>query len=113
MKDLLPFILLATTISGAYADTVVGKIHTVHSNIETRRAHIQMEGSPVPTFNGGSACTGVPWTGNSMDDNDFRQFVLPILLTAKTTGETISITVNGCVGAFPRITGVDYSPRLE
>ena len=68
---------------------------------------VYLEGQP--TFDGG----GCPsrWAGSFLDDAKFRQFVWPLLMTAKTTKEDILITVNGCIGAVPKIEWVDLLPR--
>ena len=90
-----------------YANSLVGTIHTLHINLQTNRAHIYYEGKPV--FDGG----GCPnfWTGNSLDDVKFRQFIWPLLMTAKAAKEQVRVGVIGCEVNYPVIYSVDVIPR--
>lgn len=91
----------------ASSQTIVGDVHTVHSNLSSRRVYMHLDGKPE--FDG-IGCVSY-WTVNSMDDLDFKTYVLPLLLTARASQQQVRVTVDGCVGAYPRITAVDLNPR--
>ena len=91
----------------ASANSIVGVIHTIHVNTDTRMVHVQLNG--LPQFDGGGC--SIYWTGNSMDNLEFKNFVYPILLSAQATKQQVSIWVNGCNGIYPRIAGIDIVPR--
>jgi len=46
-----------------------------------------------------------------MSDANFKNFIYPVILIAKTTDTFITLRTNGCFGAYPLIVGVDYTPR--
>jgi hypothetical protein len=92
----------------ASANTVTGTIRTLYVHIGSGNAYVQMDG--LQQFNGG-ACA-VYWTANPISDEYFMKYVWSLLLTAKATGSTVSIEVNGCTGQFPKIVAAEFDPRL-
>ena len=46
-----------------------------------------------------------------MDNEKFRQYILPLLLTAHAKGDKVRIEVSGCEGVYPKILSVDSPPR--
>jgi hypothetical protein len=46
-----------------------------------------------------------------MDDVNFKTFVYSALLAAKAADAEIKLIVQGCIGGFPQIVGLEYSPR--
>ena len=108
MRDIsfIIFVLVILISNNAYANSLTGTIHTLHVNLKTNRAHIYLEGKP--TFDGGG-CQGY-WTGNSLDDIKFRQFIWPLLMTAKSTKEQVRVAVDGCIGNYPIIKIIDFVP---
>lgn len=103
------FLVFGLLISNSIlANSLTGTIHTLHVNLKSNRAHIYLDGKP--TFDGGG-CTNM-WTANSLDDIKFRQFIWPLLMTAKATKEQITVNVDGCEGGiYPVIYSVDVVPR--
>ncbi len=99
--------LLQITIAGADA-SVTGTIQTLHINLESNMAHVQLQGKPA--FDGGTGCN-IGWTGNSLDDERFMTTVWPLLVLAKARSLAVTISVNGCTGSYPRIYAVDVEPR--
>jgi len=101
------FTVVLFVSNNAFANSLTGTIHTLHVNLQTNRAHIYFDGKP--SFDGG----GCPnfWTANSLDDTKFRQYIWPLLMTAKVTKEQVTVNVQGCTGTFPVITSVDVIPR--
>jgi len=108
MKKVGMFLLLFGMATSAHSNHLVGTIHTIHTNLATRLVHVYLVGQPQ--FDSAGACSSM-WTANSLDDQDFKSFVLPLLLTAQTTGKVVSIDVSGCISNFPIIYAVDLVPR--
>jgi len=90
-----------------WANDLTGYIQSLHANLNSKLFHIQLTGTP--NFDGGS-CKSV-WTGNSLSDVNFRDFVMPLLIEAKAKGEKIRVWVSGCNKTYPKIYAVDWSPR--
>ncbi len=109
VNKLVVFIFLLMVGGVVNANSQEGTIHTIHSNTNSRLVHVYLDGKPQ--FDGGVTCSSNYWTGNSMDDLDFKNFVLPILLTAQAASKKVVISVNGCNGSYPKIFGVDLVPR--
>jgi len=108
MRKLLFFCLIIAFASNGYAQNIhIGVIHTLHSNMESNLFHIYLEDKPV--FDTGD-CSSY-WTGNSMDNEKFRQYILPLLLTAYAREESIRVRVIGCNQGYPAINDVDLAPR--
>ncbi len=63
----------------------------------------------APTLNGGS-CPHSYFVG-IMDDDNFKSFLYPILLSAKAINAEIKFIVNGCHGQYPLVVAAEYSPR--
>ena len=98
------FVLVSNAV---YANGLTGIIHTLHVNLQSNRAHIYLDGKP--NFDGGGCATY--WTGNSLDDTKFMQYVWPLLLTAYTKNDPITVNVSGCLDGYPQIISVDILPR--
>jgi hypothetical protein len=90
-----------------WANDLTGYIQSLHVNTKSKLFHVQLTGTP--NFNG-SGCKSI-WTGNSLGEANFKEFVMPILIAAKTKGEKVRIWVSGCNGPYPKISAVDWSPR--
>ena len=102
--------IAAVALSGnAWADSRSGTIHTLHVNLQSRMAHVYLDG--LPTFQGGS-CSGT-WTGNSIDDQDFLIYIWPALMSAKNKGFAVTIEVSGCLNGYPKIVSIDVVPRYQ
>jgi hypothetical protein len=104
--QILSFLILLVPFFG-FANSNQGVIHTLHVNLASNKAHIYLEGMPV--FDGGGC--SMLWTGNSMDDEKFRTFVWPLLMTAYAMQKEVTVTVEGCDGSHPKIVWVDLTPR--
>jgi len=102
--------LLSLAASGARADCVTGTINTVNA----------MEGAGIVIFQmagrltlQGTCPAPAQWFGQFFTDNNFRQFIYPVMLIAKASQDTITICTNGCISStYPQIDTVEYSPRL-
>ena len=101
-------LLLVSLLSGnAWSDAKTGTIHTLHVNLASNLAHIYLDGSPL--FDGGSCLN--KWTGNSLNDEKFKSFIWPVLMTTSVTNQEVMVSVVGCNGSFPIIEWVDLNPR--
>ncbi|WP_330110589.1 hypothetical protein [Methylophaga thalassica] len=111
MKTILCALILLVLSNIVAAQTVTGSIETIHSNLNTRIVYVYLEGKP--TFIGNESCSS-EWAAISMNNTDFRDFVLPLLITAQSTNQQVNITVDGCVTEqpeMPQIQWVDLHPR--
>ena len=90
-----------------WANDLTGYIQTLHVDLKSKLFYIQLMGTPQ--FNGGG-CKSI-FTGNSLNNINFRDFVMPVLIAAKTKGGKVRVWVKGCNGSYPKIYAVDWSPR--
>lgn len=104
---ILRLALLTCASSTVSAASQTGVIHTLHPHLQNNLVHIYLEGEPVFDQDG---CPQY-WTANSMDDEKFRTYIWPVLMTAHAQQAPIKINVSGCIGIYPKIISVDYQPR--
>jgi hypothetical protein len=64
----------------------------------------------VPNGSPGGTCSN-SFSIALMSDANFKSFVYPLILIAKATNTQITLRTNGCIGIYPVIVGVDYTPR--
>lgn len=94
--------------SASAQSSITGIINTIHPNLNSGRTLIEFVGKPSAS---GGSCTN-SWVGNDFTDVNFKDYVLPILMTAKATKAPVTVWVQGCVGGlYPRIYSIDYEPR--
>jgi hypothetical protein len=87
--------------------TQAGTIYTIHVNLAENIVKVFLTGRPK--F-GAGACRA-DGTGNSLDDEKFGQFVMPLLRDAKSNRQRVRIWVSGCYGSYPKIYAIDLEPR--
>lgn len=96
-------------LSGAaVANTVTGTIRSLYVDVESGRAFVQMDG--LAQFDGGGC--RVYWSANNLTDQGFVKFIWPLLMTAKASGSSVSIQVNGCNAGYPKIVAAEFDQRL-
>jgi hypothetical protein len=89
------------------ADTsIIGKVRRIYPSLAGNVVYVDLQG--LPQLDGGG-CPLYVFVGR-MDDVNFKTFVYSALLAAKTADADIKIIVQGCQGAYPLISGVEYSP---
>lgn len=108
-KDMQKILFTALLLSSfdSYSDKKTGVIHSLHVNLESNKVHVYLKGKPVFVE---EHCSGY-WTANSMDDEKFKSYFWPVLMTAHISGEPIKIQTNNCEDGYPRIRSIDFSPR--
>ena len=101
--------LAATSL--ACADNFTGTIHSLHVNLETGWAHVQLAGAPTFTSGPSGTCSAI-WTANALSDEQFMLYIWPLLVSAKMHGKAVTISTNGCNSIFPKIRSIDVEPRI-
>jgi hypothetical protein len=85
-----------TSVQG---NTLTGVVEVMQVHPPSNGGYVRLVG--LPTFDGGG-CTSM-WAVGDLNDNNFMIYIWPALLNAKNRGTSVSITVSGCVGPYPRV----------
>jgi hypothetical protein len=81
------------------ANTVTGVVEVMQVHPPSNGGFVRFVG--LPTFDGGG-CTSM-WAVGDLSDEKFMIYMWPALLNAKNHAASVSITVSGCIGTYPRI----------
>jgi len=96
----------ASTSVGISANGNLGTVANLQLHLPTNMGYVQLAGSP--TFDGGGCSQ--QWAAASLDDPKFMTYIWPALLSAKNQGKSVTISVNGCLGGFPKIDWIQLHP---
>ncbi len=106
----IPLFASVTAVGGQ----ATGTVNVVNINPAWNGAFVQLN-IPV-TQNYEPQCPNANWAFILVTD-PFYASIVATLLTAKATGETVTVHTSGCVsgtyGSQPRITTVDYGTRMS
>jgi hypothetical protein len=92
--------------ASAGANTVTATIDALQVDLLSNGGYVRLTGNP--NFDGGG-CSNL-WATNSLDEDKFMIYIWPLLMSAKSQGKTVSVSVTGCLNGYPRITFAQINP---
>lgn len=84
---------------GANANTLTVTIDRLQVHRVTNAGYVYLTGAPL--FDGGGCSS--PWATGDLDDTHFMVYFWPMLMSAKSQGKSVTISVSGCSGDYPKI----------
>jgi len=102
------------SMTASQAGDLTGRVATLAPFLESQNqlyvSLVDTPGNALPDGGSGASCSNQFAVAN-MSDANFRNFIYPLLLIAKSADAPITLRTRGCFGPHPIIVGVDYSPR--
>lgn len=110
----LAAILLMSGLGPAMAGQATGTINVVNISPAWGGAFVQLDIPPAQVYE--TQCPNANWTFIPISSN-FYASILATLLSAKTSGDTVTVYTDGCItltmGSQPLIWAVDLGQRMS
>ena len=91
--------------AAAQANELTATIETLQIHPPTNSGYVRLTG--VPVFNDG-ACTST-WAKGDLNDDRFMIYIWPVLMSAKSQGKSVTISVSDCESGYPRIAWIQLN----
>ena len=89
----------------AYGNSLTGTIDALLVDPGQNGGFVRLTGTP--SFDGTGCTNG--WASGNLDDDRFMIYIWPALMSAKSQGKSVTISVSGCYVGFPKIAWVQIN----